>query len=1818
MRTARFIFLSLIIFFSLTSCQRKKQTTDTELSKYLTAYTQGMINADDIIEFRFVNGLDISGDKIKGKIKTTPAFDFDIKTNDEKTNLQIIPSSPLRRGGIYEITIPLDNLYDDKISATVISKLSVFEQHLEVAREGLILNDNRTYLDLAVTTALDEDIQNMYSIFKYDESKIQVTEITPRDFDVRILFDPREGKKSILWNGEIINSKESGVLDVWDYDEDEFTVINSYFNKEEKQYKIYFTKPLDGKQDAKGLIQIGKKNAQYTFEYNTIVVYVDTNTEENISLSISKGIKASDGSKLDSELNYDIENIVVRPELSWLDNGIYIPSDGEFKVPFKAKGLKSVEVSVVAIRSEEMSKYASWNSMTYMDRMEMIRFGELAYQTRKDLSTNNSINLSNWNEFGLDFSDAFQREKGVLYHVILFFGPSNTIVNCENQLIYDFEKEVVSDRTFDTKSYGRNYYGYYDYKEVNNPCHISYYINKQALTKNIHCTNVFPIIKKAGKDVHVAIKDLQYPKVGTGAEVSILSLQGKTIDQQSTGKGGIVSFKNLTRDIHAVKIKYQGETSFFNLEAGNENSLTEFDISSNVRDVDNKLFVYTERDVWRPGDTVHLNIMLHRERFDYPDDLPIVVKFKNPKGVVYKTYLQSIQSDQHIYNFDMPTTLEALTGYWSVDISIGPLKKTKSLRIETIKPNVVDLVYKFKGEDKNWVYSEKLDGVLDVQYLSGYPMSKGKVTAEANISSIFHPFDKYKNYVFKPLITKAIAKGEKLWKTTTNKDGVANIKKLTSFKTYGGVTKIIIDTKIDLPSGGLNTETETRIVSPYNSYVGINAKTGRGWRGAFAYGEKPIFDIITVDKRGHLNKVDKAVEITILKYKKDWWYDRHRLGRDHNYRNKDILVTVQNKKITLQDGMGQYVHEGKDYDSGTYILKVKDLDSGHIAEYSFHHITSQNYAANTTPEFFTIEMEKSNFNIGENAEIKLPQIEQAKALVSIERGDKVLDIFWMDLNQSNLTLPIKKEWFPNFYIHTTIVQDYGQQDNDRPMRMYTVKKVNVNEPDKTLALNINAPEKAEPDKSFTIEISEQNGQSCEYTLAVVDMGLLNLTGYQTPDPLAHFSKNLSLRVKTWDIFQKLIYYMNPSFAGILSIGGDGSLDRKQDESADFNRFEPVVFHVGPTTLNANGTNTHKITLPKYIGKLKVMAIATNGNTFGSEEKNIRVVSPLMVQSQLPRSLNITDVVQVPVSLFKDEKSINNASISASTSNSLLRFDQQNITTSFNDEDQKIETINFTTGNESGTTEINFNATSGQFQSVEETKIFINYPNSYSGKTDYYEIKAGESKELDINSFGFEKTKNVTLNISGALVPNLITHYQDLIEYPYGCLEQTTSRAFALMYINTLVNLTPEEEHIREEFLDASILRIQSFQRANGQFNYWRNGYYHNWSDLYAGHFLIDARDQNRLSKNEALALWLDYQKGIANKWKMAELSDEYIMKREELLQAYRLFLLAKAGKPSKSAMNRFRKSNAASRMAQFFLAGAYAFAGMEDTGITLFNNALNSGESDRLDSYSFGSSIRNKAIVIYIMSLFSDGTNLDRYYSDWVQEINNARWTSTQDKGFAFMACNAYFGESQNIDSHIEYELTSSLVNKIEKIHSQTNKQYNWNWDELSDTVNISNNGESTLFVSKTQRAISTELYSTASSSKIVMDVRYADEANNSLKLKDLKQGQEIVLKVKIRNTDILDQENLALTVKAASGWEIINPRLYTTNEDKQNNFNYQDFRDDKVYTYFQLKKNEEVLYAFRFKANLKGDYYLPSVFCENMYDGDVYARNQASRTIIK
>ncbi|MBS1542030.1 MAG: hypothetical protein JST14_00210, partial [Bacteroidetes bacterium] len=328
-----------------------------------------------------------------------------------------------------------------------------------------------------------------------------------------------------------------------------------------------------------------------------------------------------------------------------------------------------------------------------------------------------------------------------------------------------------------------------------------------------------------------------------------------------------------------------------------------------------------------------------------------------------------------------------------------------------------------------------------------------------------------------------------------------------------------------------------------------------------------------------------------------------------------------------------------------------------------------------------------------------------------------------------------------------------------------------------------------------------------YTLAVVDEGLLDITRYRTPDVWSRFYAREALGVKTWDLYDEVIGAFGGKVERLLAIGGDMMLKGSQDDERA-NRFKPVVKFLGPFTLEG-GEQTHRFIMPSYIGSVKTMLVAGYQGAYGIAEKATPVRKPLMVLATMPRVLGPEEKVSLPVTLFTMEKSIKNvkveitvtgpASVAGESSRSVT-MDRDNITTDFD----------LAVKSETGSVHIEVNASSGAWKATDAIDLEVRNPNPPVTSVTEALLENGKSWSGSITPVGLAGTNSAILELSTLPAINLGQRLRYLMEYPHGCIEQTTSAVFAQLYLHQVKSLSDEEKASIQNNVKAAVERIKLF------------------------------------------------------------------------------------------------------------------------------------------------------------------------------------------------------------------------------------------------------------------------------------------------------------------------------------------------------------------------------------------------------------------------
>jgi uncharacterized protein YfaS (alpha-2-macroglobulin family) len=669
---------------------------------------------------------------------------------------------------------------------------------------------------------------------------------------------------------------------------------------------------------------------------------------------------------------------------------------------------------------------------------------------------------------------------------------------------------------------------------------------------------------------------------------------------------------------------------------------------------------------------------------------------------------------------------------------------------------------------------------------------------------------------------------------------------------------------------------------------------------------------------------------------------------------------------------------------------------------------------------------------------------------------------------------------------------------------------------------------------------------------------------------------------------------------IFAVGGGRKGANAKKKKAD--RFKPVVSFIGPFKLKPGQKRTHTLKMPNYIGSVKTMLVAgdVSKGAYGSTDKTTPVKKPLMVLASLPRQLSPGETVTLPVTVFAMEDKVKNATVEVKTTDALKPIGSEKKDVHFDEPGEKIVNFKFKVNSSDDVQKVRINARSGNERSKYAVELDVENPNPISQKTKELQLKPNQDKQISYQTFGVEGTNEAVFEVSSIPSIDLKRRLGELISFPHGCIEQTTSKAFPQLYLDQITNLSVEEKNKIDRNINAALDKLQNFQTSEGGFAYWPgNSRISQWSTNYVGNFMWEAKQKGYHLPVNVLSSWVQYQKNAARDYRNGSVHNT------TLLQAYRLYTLALVGQPALSAMNRLRESGNLNNDAKWRLAATYAIAGKNSVAQSLMQDAKIDFNAKRYHYY--GSKIRNEAMALETMILLKN--NKQRQLAeDIAKKLSSKRWLSTQSTAYGLMAISKMLINNGGSDIDIEFEDQG----KMQSLRTQKNiATRKLNFKKGANTLKLKNKGSNLIYVSLLQKGklpLGEEL---EESKNLNLSVSYYSPSGEVLNVGNIQQGDNFTAKIKISNQSYADVEHVALTQFFPNGWEIVNTRFTDLKGGVEAETNYTDIRDDRVNYYFDLDRGKSKVFEVELNASYLGKYYLPGSQAIAMYDGDYFSRNK-------
>ena len=1046
-----------------------------------------------------------------------------------------------------------------------------------------------------------------------------------------------------------------------------------------------------------------------------------------------------------------------------------------------------------------------------------------------------------------------------------------------------------------------------------------------------------------------------------------------------------------------------------------------------------------------------------------------------------------------------------------------------------------------------------------------------------------------------------------------------------------GMLNATLTTRVFEPGGDASIYSQTVPFSPFTSYVGINLNQPKG---KYIETDKDhVFDIVTVNDQGQpVNRSN--LEYKIYRISWSWWWEN---GEESfgTYINNSSITPVASGNLQTTGGKTSFKFRINYPDWGRYLVYVKDRESGHATGGTVY-IDWPDWRGRsnkTDPsgiKMLAFSLDKDSYEIGETATAIIPAAAGGRALVSLENGSTVLQQQWLEVSDqgdTKLTFKITPEMAPNVYLHISLLQPHAQTVNDLPIRMYGIAPVFVTNRQTILQPQIKMPEVLRPETDFNVTVSEKSGKPMTYTLAIVDDGLLDLTNFKTPDPWNEFYAREALGIRTWDMYDDVLGASGGRYSSLFSTGGDASL---KPADAKANRFKPVVKFIGPFYLAKGKQQTHTLKLPMYVGSVRAMVVAGQDGAYGNAEKTAFVRTPLMLLSTLPRVLSTQEEITVPVNVFAMENQVKNVTVSLEASGAGVQITgnrQQSLT--FDQPGDQLAYFTLKTGSKTGKATIHLTASGNGQQTKETIEIEVRNPNPVVTLRNSQWIEAGQEAELSYTLAGSSSANNqVQLEVSRIPSVDISRRFDFLYNYQHHCTEQLTSKALPLLFVSQFKAVDEQEAEKIKTNVQEAIRQIYARQLPNGGFVYWPgNAVADEWITSYTGMFLTLAQEKGYAVHPNVLNKWKRFQRAAAQNWRMPQEASNWQIWQSELQQAFRLYTLALAGAPEYGAMNRMKEQPGLSIQAKWRLAAAYALTGKMKPAGELVYNAETTVIPYSSMNLIYGSSDRDEAMILETLILMKRDRDALQQAKKVSQNLAQENWFSTQSTAFALMAM-----------GRLAEQLSGTL-------------DFTWNWNgkqqpavksakavfekeiatsPKSGTVSVKNKGKGALSVDLITRTQLLNDTLPAIADNIRLDVKYTDMAGSPISVEDIRQGTDFMSAVTLSNiSGTSDYSNLALTHIIPSGWEIYNERMIvpevsssSTNEanvpeSSAGKYTYKDIRDDRVLTYFDLRRGESKTFTVRLQATYAGNFILPAIQCEAMYDAAVQARTKAGRTTV-
>ncbi|MBF0620573.1 MAG: alpha-2-macroglobulin family protein [Magnetococcales bacterium] len=1119
---------------------------------------------------------------------------------------------------------------------------------------------------------------------------------------------------------------------------------------------------------------------------------------KNYTIHISSGITSENGNKLTAPKQLTIKTGSMAPAYDFLGDGFLLPSRLTRGLPVMTVNVPAVDVEFLRVRPEKLSDFLKKFAWTRKGR-----HWDTALDNMKDHIE--SVHMSR-------FTTEAPENTRTVSHI-----PVEDITPLERPGLYIAVMSLPG-------RFGKFKTTHFFVSDIG--LHARQYKDMTA---------VFTASLKTGQ----AISDVQ---------VQLLGADGKEIKTVWTVEDGVARLPSTLDLEHAVVVARKG--LHFSVLSFSDPALdlSEFPVQGKPWK-ERLLFPFSERDLYRPGEDVRVSFLLRNHDGQQVANQPIHLQVKRPDGQRFKkTTLKPHDTAPGYYQWSFTLPDDAPTGQWHILADYKPKLGSQSsqlaIHVEAFMPERMRL--EISSTKQQLISGQKLPVQFKGNYLFGPPTSGNQLEAVVTIRRNTHPIESLTDFHFGDITDGFQAVRQKLFNKKMSAAGLIN----HTFNPLAEKPKSPLTVRItgDLFETGGRTVSRSidRTLWPADTLVGLRPL----YEGDNATPDGPVsFEVIRIDHQGNLLPADGLSVTVVRELQQYYWHYQDAQGWSHQI-SESHYPTHRQKLSFDEKTRGKLTFSVK---YGGYRLEIIDPSTGLKTAYRFHagwDSRERSNSAQTRPDQVSLQWNKAHFTEGEAARLKIDAPHPGPAIVVLENGNQLLwkKRVYVPEQGMQLDIPIKKGWARHdLYAGVVLYRPGTSLNNITPNRAIGLIHLPIDRSKQQLKLSLNTVDEIKPNATLSVGVKTNlRNQQTNLILAAVDVGVLNITDFATPDPFGFFFAKRRYAVENHDLYGKVIEaHDGPRMRS--RFGGDAALSNAEKKAVAQVRI--VSLFSGPIVTDEQGMTWVSLEIPEYNGSLRLMAIGFGENQFGKAEKNILVRSPLVVQAGLPRFLSYGDQSVMALDLHNLSGAALDGKLNISATDPLLVKPQDLTIHLDQDQRQKIR-IPISTNAPFGTGDIYLTFQNKEMVINRTWSLMVRPSNPFVRRIE--NLKIAPNGQFTLSHIQLDNlipaTAALRLTLSTTPPLDIQSAVRNLLSYPYGCLEQTTSRLFPLIHADPetvaklgIAPITPEE---RLKRIDKGMARLMSLQKSNGAFGLWRSQDTEQpWLTAFAVDLLLDAQQK---------------------------------------------------------------------------------------------------------------------------------------------------------------------------------------------------------------------------------------------------------------------------------------------------------------------------------------------------------------------------------------